>query len=60
MAPDPMTRITVATFIVVNMLFKMLDSFTPTDSKSDSMMTTINEKKSGYDAKKSTLIGNKS
>lgn len=46
--------------MVVKILFNILDSFAPTDSKIDNKITTTNEKKSGYGAKKLMFIGNNS
>lgn len=59
-APVPITRTTVAKLIVVKILFRILDSLTPTDNKIDNRMMTANEKKSGYGAKKLIFIGNNS
>lgn len=55
--PVTITNTTVHKFITVNILFSKLDSLTPTAKSIDTSITMINEKKSGYAARKLTLIG---
>lgn len=55
--PDPMTVTTVAKLMAVKMLFNILDSLTPADSKMARAIIMKNAQKSKYGAKNETLIG---
>lgn len=57
---DPMTVTTVAKLIAVKILFNILDSFTPVDSKMARAIIIKNAQKSRYGAKNGTSIGNNS
>lgn len=57
MAPEIITIIMVTILTVVKILFKKLDSFTPTANNMANKQTTKNANTSGYVPKKLTSIG---